>query len=645
MAQTRLKSIKIFGFKSFAEETEIYFPKRFTVIVGPNGSGKSNILDAIRWVLGDQSYRMLRISEAADLIHQSDRKRINFASVKAVFSFNNEEVEIERRINRKGEVFYFKNGQEVRLKDIVEFLAKFKIGIKGFTAINQGMSDLFLRASPREKYEMLSEMFGTKFLEIKKKEAISNFESASKRYAVLEREISKIKPILQLYHKENEKLAKKQKLEEELKDLQSNFQGIEKFYLIKQYDKLQKEIEILSQKITNLDKELQELSQDDFSFPEEKLNQLQKRKIELLEKQSQIKKSNSNQTKTESKKPIQTILTLIKNGLTEILQMNDLSLIHKKAQELLDLFAEEKEPTVIQSEKSQEEKEIEAELVRLSREIALEENLLQEKRRLYQEQRQKILQKEKELARLQYEKQLKEKSFSEIKFKLEKLSEVEVKEGNLEQVRNKIEETKQQLWLIGSIHEGILQQGKEAEEKYKQVVTEIDDVKQSLQDLQTKINHYDKEIKTIFKMYLDRINIDLEKYFREFFGPGELKLILQDEEIHLSFKHEIKNLRTLESLSGGEKALISIILIFALIQIADPPFLILDEIDAPLDENNAKKFVQMIKNLSYRTQFIVITHNRVTMENAEAIYGISMNKEGVSKVFSLKLKQAEELIK
>jgi chromosome segregation protein len=96
-------------------------------------------------------------------------------------------------------------------------------------------------------------------------------------------------------------------------------------------------------------------------------------------------------------------------------------------------------------------------------------------------------------------------------------------------------------------------------------------------------------------------------------------------------------------LSGGEKTLVSLAALFALIAVSPPPFLVLDEIDAALDDDNAQRFSELIKDFSEKTQFIIVTHNKVTMESMDTLYGITMGSEGVSKVLSLKLEEAERV--
>ena len=114
-----------------------------------------------------------------------------------------------------------------------------------------------------------------------------------------------------------------------------------------------------------------------------------------------------------------------------------------------------------------------------------------------------------------------------------------------------------------------------------------------------------------------------------------------EEDLQAGIELEVslprKKIKGLEMLSGGEKSLVSIAALFALISVSPPPFLVLDEVDAALDERNTKRFAELIKNFSRKTQFVLVTHNRATMEAASVLYGVTMEEDGVSKVLSLKL--------
>jgi chromosome segregation protein len=115
----------------------------------------------------------------------------------------------------------------------------------------------------------------------------------------------------------------------------------------------------------------------------------------------------------------------------------------------------------------------------------------------------------------------------------------------------------------------------------------------------------------------------------------------EDEELTAGIEIDLtlprKKIHGLEMLSGGEKSLVSIAVLFALISVSPPPFLVLDEVDAALDEKNTRRFAELIKNFSKNTQFMIVTHNRATMESSEVLYGVTMEEDGVSKVLSIKL--------
>ena len=164
-----LKSLELNGFKSFASKAVLEFPKGITAIVGPNGSGKSNIIDAIRWLLGEREAKNLRGDKIENLIFvgTSKKSRAGMAQVSLNFDNNSkfggdefEEISIVRRVARDGISQYFLNKSEVRLKDIVDFFAKARLGTKGLTIINQGSSDLFVRVSPEERRIIIEEVLG-----------------------------------------------------------------------------------------------------------------------------------------------------------------------------------------------------------------------------------------------------------------------------------------------------------------------------------------------------------------------------------------------------------------------------------------------------------------------------------------------------
>ena len=203
---------------------------------------------------------------------------------------------------------------------------------------------------------------------------------------------------------------------------------------------------------------------------------------------------------------------------------------------------------------------------------------------------------------------------------------------------------------------------------------EVADLESSAAKLKDIISDLEQTMDEKFTEGLARINEALAVFFTKLFGGGSAKLFVEkpqrvirsmardvldepDEEVDVLDEEELyagltisvslprKKVSGLEVLSGGERALTSIALIFAMSQVHPPPFLILDETDAALDEANSRRFADMIRELSKSSQLVVITHNRATMAVAEELYGITMGQDGVSKLLSVKLEEAERVAK
>ncbi len=220
---------------------------------------------------------------------------------------------------------------------------------------------------------------------------------------------------------------------------------------------------------------------------------------------------------------------------------------------------------------------------------------------------------------------------------------------------------------MGEADEGVLKEAKETEARYEFLEKESKDLSQAKEDLRKLIKDLNEKIKTDFHKALGSINNEFQKFFELMFGGGRAKLVVASQEIRIKNKEKQddelidvavesdveekeceegievslslpkKRINSLEMLSGGERSLVGIAALFALISVSPPPFLVLDEIDAPLDERNARRFSEMLKEFSKETQFIVVTHNRATMESADVLYGVTLSEDGTSKVLSMKL--------
>ncbi|KKM25426.1 hypothetical protein LCGC14_1595130, partial [marine sediment metagenome] len=247
-----------------------------------------------------------------------------------------------------------------------------------------------------------------------------------------------------------------------------------------------------------------------------------------------------------------------------------------------------------------------------------------------------------------------------------------VPEDEAEKTEHTIERLRVDVIAAGEIDAVLIEEAKETEERYTFLEGELQDLEKASQDLHRVIHTLDERIHKDFKKYFDLVNREFNTYFRLMFRGGKARLRLiqkqqftkdetvdgeQEEivgaepkieqesiagiDIQLSLPR--KKMTNIDMLSGGEKTLVSLAALFALIAVSPPPFLVLDEIDAALDEVNAQRFAELIKEFSHKTQFIIVTHNRVTMEVIDTLYGITMGNEGVSRVLSMKLEEAERV--
>ena len=236
----RLKRLEIIGFKSFARKSVFEFNTAVSSIVGPNGSGKSNVAEAIRFVLGEQSMKSLRGKRGEDLIWNGsgNMARSNHASVaiafdnsKKEFELDYDEVEIKRQVFRDGTNQYFINGTQVRLRDILELLAKVHIGATGHHIISQGEADRILNANIKERRTMVEEALGLKIYQWKIEESekkLGKTEENIKQVESLRREIA---PHIRFLKKQVEKIEKAKEMSEELKGLYAEYLKREEVYV------------------------------------------------------------------------------------------------------------------------------------------------------------------------------------------------------------------------------------------------------------------------------------------------------------------------------------------------------------------------------------------------------------------------------
>ncbi len=222
-----------------------------------------------------------------------------------------------------------------------------------------------------------------------------------------------------------------------------------------------------------------------------------------------------------------------------------------------------------------------------------------------------------------------------------KQEDFDIKEG-----MTQINKIKRDISKLGYINVNAIEDCKDLLERYENLKAQADDLTTAKEDLIAIIKELSTEMITRFETEFTKIQANFSKVFRELFGGGNAKLLLTEAEDPLQAGVEIhaeppgKKLQSITLLSGGEKALTAIAILFAILKLRPMPFCLLDEIEAALDDTNVSRFAQYLKNFSKETQFIVITHRKPTMMLADSLYGVTMEEKGVSKIVSVKLSEA-----
>ena len=211
------------------------------------------------------------------------------------------------------------------------------------------------------------------------------------------------------------------------------------------------------------------------------------------------------------------------------------------------------------------------------------------------------------------------------------------------ELRRQVAEVRGKIRALGNVNVGAIDEYKEVKERYDFLKAQVGDVERSKTELTRMIAELCQEMEEMFKKSFQEINRNFGRIFRELFGGGRARLYLSDEGNILDSGIEIevsppgKVIRNLSALSGGEQALVAISIYFAILEVNPSPFCILDEIEAALDDVNVTRYAQYLRRMTERTQFIVITHRRGTMEAADVLYGVTMQEDGVSKLLRLDL--------
>src|SRR5437763_971895 len=231
-----LKRLELVGFKSFADKTTFDFGDGVTAVVGPNGSGKSNIVDAVRWILGEQSAKSLRGGEMADVIFNGSTSRRSLGMAEVTMTFDNhkqalatgsDEVQITRRVYRSGEGEYLINGQICRLRDIKELFLGSGAGTDAYCIIQQGQVDVLLQASTKDRRTIFEEAAGISRFKAKKTETLRKLERVDQNLLRLKDIIDEVEKQLRSVKLQASKAQRYQEYSSRLKELRLDLGAVD----------------------------------------------------------------------------------------------------------------------------------------------------------------------------------------------------------------------------------------------------------------------------------------------------------------------------------------------------------------------------------------------------------------------------------
>lgn len=259
MKPARLKSLELQGYKTFASRTLFAFADMITCIVGPNGSGKSNIADSMRWVLGEQSYSLLRGKKTEDMIFSGSEQRPRAGMASATITFDNEnnwlpidfgEVAITRRAYRDGTNEYLINGQRVRLKDVSELLAQSGLAERTYTIIGQGLVDAALALKAEERRRLFEEAAGIGLYRTRREEALRRLETTRRNLERVQDILAELQPRLRSLERQARRAQEYEQVRSDLKVLLREWYG---YHWNKAQADLAEALEIAHQRETSLD--------------------------------------------------------------------------------------------------------------------------------------------------------------------------------------------------------------------------------------------------------------------------------------------------------------------------------------------------------------------------------------------------------
>ena len=728
----QLKHIKLSGFKSFVDPTKISFPTNMVGVVGPNGCGKSNVIDAVRWVLGELSAKNLRGESMVDVIFNGSEKRkaSGQCSVELLFdnssakiggeyaSFN--EVSIKRVMTRDAQSNYYINNTKCRRKDVQDIFLGTGLGPSSYAIIEQGMVSKLVSAKPDELRTHIEEAAGVSKYKERRKETesrikrtkenlsrvkdirdeiarlikrLENQAKAAEKYKLLKKDKAKLeldKAILFSIEAKNNRDNLQKNLDSHNRDLkiknaecetiqsQIDQYRTENDSILVEYETAQKNFyavgaeiakrEANLQNINKLDSEtkysLQKAKQNyekaieseknfDELSPSEKAMHILNEIINIIEKYG-INNDSIREKAQELKGlliDILNIATAQSKSLTKeyLSRQNELEVQIEEAEKLKGSIEEEMKEFVNKSSKAesvlvdlrQKQSKFNEEL----RELENKKSIADLDSRSISE---KITDVRVELKTYEINLENSNKKIKEAGIEIESIDFAVYKDTTFDEIEDKLADIEAKIIKLGAINLAAPEEIAEESARKVELDKQYTDLTEALDKLTAAIKKIDDETKTIFTDSFNAVNNRLKEMFPKLFGGGMAELILTDDDtlnagVVLMARPPGKKNSSISQLSGGEKALTALALVFAIFELNPAPFCLLDEVDAPLDDLNTLRFINMVEEMSKSVQFIFITHNKVSMERSDYLMGVTMQEAGVSRMVSVDVGQALQL--
>lgn len=696
-----ISKLEIFGFKSFAKKETVLFNSGITGIVGPNGCGKTNIVDAIRWVLGEQKTKRLRSSKMEEVIFNgaSNVKPLGLCEVfltiennKGLLPLEYSEVEIGRRLYRSGESEYFINRNNCRLKDISNLFVDTGLTSDAYSVIELNMIEQILSDKDDSRRNMFEEAAGVNKYKSKRRSALKKFDLNSRDLERIDDIIVEIQIQVKALDLQLKRFKRHEKLTSELQELELDLASArvaDLANIIEPLEQMLKKKNKILQKNTS-EKEVESVEFDNardlYLKEKESLSKMKAKVDSLTEKLlSEIQEKNQ-----ESSRGVGLLENELQKKISQLNKFdNDYIKIVSNQDVTKNLSDESKEKfknknyTVIETDKKYEKlkasiqdykdkidkyrKEQEFDFSKMDESIKkikdkINANNLQLENK-ENDVNKAFIQMESIRAKLDADKFSKDDLFYEIKEAEMKIAESKIKKNQIEQsviekfgsdVKLKqlkkynisdmvfrIEKIKRSIDSIGPINWAVKDEHEEKSARLNNLLDQKSDLIDAENNLKEAIKKIDNVAQEQFLKTYNEVKENFEKMFTVFFNGGKGSLELSDandplnSDINIFAQPPGKRNNSLKMLSAGEKSLTAIALLFSIYQYKPSPFCILDEIDAPLDDINIKKFTDVIKDYSKTTQFIMVTHNKLTMESADCIYGVTAEKQGISKLMSI----------